>query len=80
MPFSRATLVMGKESEVFHPRIIHETVTMLCQSVSVYAILILQQDASPPQDMPHSRLIRPMGSFDCAIVIALSISSTHLDT
>jgi len=25
------------------------------------------QDASPAQDMPHSRLIQPMGSFDRAI-------------
>ncbi|OAX36302.1 hypothetical protein K503DRAFT_313850 [Rhizopogon vinicolor AM-OR11-026] len=70
-PFSRATLVMGKESEVFlrnpYPDDLRGTHNALPAGQRVCYLDFTSQDASPAQDMPHSRLIQPMGSFDRAI-------------
>ncbi|KAG0707587.1 beta-lactamase-like protein [Suillus ampliporus] len=69
-PFSRATLLIGRESEVFirnpypdDPRSEYNALPV-GQRVCLLDFMV---DASPAQDMPHARLIQPIGSFDRAI-------------
>ncbi|KAG2155680.1 beta-lactamase-like protein [Suillus clintonianus] len=69
-PFSRATLVMSRESKIFtlnpYPDDPRSKYNALPTGQRV-CYLDFAADASPAQDMPHARLIQPLGSFDRAI-------------
>ncbi|KAG1757052.1 beta-lactamase-like protein [Suillus lakei] len=69
-PFSRATLVMGRESEIFtrntYPDDPRSRYNALPTGQRI-CYLDFTADASPAQGVPHARLIQPMGSFDRAI-------------
>ncbi|KAG1754762.1 beta-lactamase-like protein [Suillus paluster] len=69
-PFSRATLVMGQESEIFirnpYPDDPRSSYNALPAGQRV-CLLDFTADASPARGIPHARLIKPIGSFERAI-------------